>query len=162
MILVAAAGNWNMDIDNPPVPNIVWYPQLYGYDNIVVVAATVQSGERWVSSPTQGSNWGPTSVDFAAPGHDIPVLPTFTQNPNEPFPYAPSSPLVGGTSFAAPHVAAVLGLVWSKHPQLTYDQVIARVARSGPTEPTLCGITVFGRRLDAYRAVANDPAPNCP
>ena len=65
----------------------------------------------------------------------------------------------GGTSFAAPHVAGVGGLVLSLEPNLTTAQLRARLLETVDRLPVMAGRTVTGGRLNARRAVGiPDPA----
>ena len=67
--------------------------------------------------------------------------------------------LAGGTSFAAPHVAGVGGLVLSREPNLTTAQLRARLLDTVDPVPSMAGRTVTGGRLNARRAVGlPDPA----
>ena len=60
-IFIAAAGNDSIDNDLDP-----HYPSSYDCDNILSVAAINNIGDL-----SNFSNWGPTSVDVAAPGEEI-------------------------------------------------------------------------------------------
>ena len=65
-----------------------------------------------------------------------------------------------GTSFAAPHVAGVGGLILSREPHLTTEQLRARLLDSVDPQPGLAGRTVTGGRLNARRALGiEDAAP---
>lgn len=158
VILVVAAGNFGWDLDGPVAPpQGVLYPQVYTFDNMIVVAATNQSG-----CLGSYSNRGATSVDLAAPGSNIRLPPDWvptSQYPHHPeFPYPSQAfPFDTGTSFAAPLVTGVAALLWTKEPTLTYQQVISRIVNTGDKRCDLEGVTVSGRRLNAYRVLANDP-----
>lgn len=98
IVLVAAAGNANADTR---------YRRHYpaAFPQFISVAATDFGDRKAVFS-----NYGP-DIDLAAPGVDI--LSTWTGG------YRLSS----GTSMAAPHVAAVAGLVRAARPDWTAEQV---------------------------------------
>ncbi|UCD72246.1 MAG: S8 family serine peptidase [Syntrophobacterales bacterium] len=61
VLVVAAAGNSDLNIDNNP-----FYPASYDLPNIISVAATDQR-----DTLASFSNWGPSTVDVAAPGVTI-------------------------------------------------------------------------------------------
>ena len=64
------------------------------------------------------SSWGP-NLELVAPG--IGILSTYPSNSYATLP---------GTSMAAPHVAGVAALVWSKYPVLTNQNVRDRLAQT--------------------------------
>lgn len=105
-IVVFAAGNSNSSAD--------YYPGFY--EPVFAVAASNHNDGR-----APYSNYG-SWVDITAPGgqEGSPVISTLPgNNYGGNFYY--------GTSMAAPHVSGVLGLVASKYPNLTNDEVMARV-----------------------------------
>ncbi len=95
-ILVAAAGN-----DRKPT---VIYPALHKH--IIAVGATDRNDKKAVFS-----NYGP-GLDIVAPGHKI--MATLPNN---------SYSDLSGTSMAAPVVSGVIGLMLSKRPGMTSDEV---------------------------------------
>ncbi len=146
-IFVAAAGNdgWNNDRD-------AFYPASYNVSNVVAVAATDRFDNlAWFS------NYGTQSVDLAAPGVDIySTFPTTMtpamQEAGLPEDYA----TISGTSMAAPHVAGVMALVMSAHPEFTYEQVIARVLESVDIVDGAAKTTTGGR-LNAANSLGAAP-----
>jgi subtilisin len=97
-LLIAAAGNINSCVEYPA-----------NYSSVIAVGAVDQYDQRWVASPDWGSNFGP-ELEFVAPGVDI----------NSTMPgggYGNKT----GTSFAAPHVAAVAALIFASKPDPDYD-----------------------------------------
>lgn len=107
ILLVAAAGNdyqgwrfWEWDT--------VDYPARY--DSVIAVGATNASDTK--------ASWSSTGPDLelAAPG--VSIYSTYLGGG-----YATMS----GTSMACPHVAGVAALVWAGEPELTKDQVRARL-----------------------------------
>jgi subtilisin family serine protease len=66
---------------------------------------------------------------------------------------------VAGTSFAAPHVAGVGGLILSREPDLTAPELRARLLGSVDTIPSMAGKTVTGGRLNARRALGLPEPP---
>ncbi len=135
-IFVAAAGNTGTNTDVRPA-----YPSSYTFDNLVAVAATDRNDQ--VAS---FSNYGLKSVDLAAPGVDILSTSKGGQ-------YAVQS----GTSMAAPYVTGAIALVWDRHPDWTYDQVIARVLSTVDPVSSLAGRSVTGGRLNVGRAIDTFP-----
>jgi hypothetical protein len=73
---------------------------------VICVGATIADGFRWL-----GSNYS-EHLDIVAPGS---YIPTLGETPEYRYP--------DGTSFAAPHVSAVAGLILSVNPDLTRQQV---------------------------------------
>lgn len=138
-IFVAAAGNDGHNNDQTPA-----YPSSFNLDNIIAVAATDNSDRL-----ANFSDYGVSRVDLAAPGVDI--LSTL---PNNDYGY------YSGTSQATPHVAGVVALVWSEHPDWSYRQVINQVLNTTDPVASLQGKVLTGGRLDAARAVGwSAPSP---
>lgn len=100
---VFAAGNNNQNTDITPQ-----YPGVY--PEVIAVAALDQQ-DRKAIFPTWGSNFG-SNVDVSAPG--VNIWSTVLVN-NYGF--------KSGTSMAAPHVAGLAALVWSRNRSLTNQQV---------------------------------------
>ncbi len=95
-LLVAASG----DNGNRPV----MYPARY--DTVIAVGAIDKNKRRW-----SDSNYG-LELELVAPG--VEVISTYPTD---------SYALGDGTSFAAPHVAGVAALLWSRGPSLTNGYV---------------------------------------
>jgi len=87
------------------------YPAAY--EIVIAVGAIDQNDQR-----CGFSNWGP-NLELVAPG--IGILSTYPSN---------SYATLSGTSTAAPHVAGVAALVWSKYPFLTNHAVRDRLAQT--------------------------------
>ncbi len=102
-LLVAASGNDGK--------RGVTYPAAY--ETVIAVGAIDQMDQR-----CGFSNWGP-NLELVAPG--IGILSTYPSN---------SYATLQGTSMAAPHVAGVAALVWSKYPVLTNHEVRDRLAQT--------------------------------
>jgi len=109
ILFVAAAGNDGKDNDVRH-----FYPAGIDLPNVISVAAT-DANDRMASF----TNWGATSVDLAAPGVDV-----WTTAPGNSYRW------VDGTSHATPHVAGAAALVWSAFPDLTPQEVKARLLNS--------------------------------
>jgi len=131
---VAAAGNHGTNNDVTPR-----YPSNYDLPNVIAVASLASSGVLAGSS-----DYGPTTVDLAAPG-------TFILSTWKGGGYAALS----GTSMAAPHVSGTVALLAAAKPGITVAEV--RGAILGTTAPlaSLAGKTVTGGRLDSFAALAS-------
>ena len=112
-VLVAAAGNTNADL--------LFYPA--SYDHVLSVSG-VDNADRKVGSATYNHR-----VDLVAPG--ISILTAFGYHAaNGGGPADADYVAVGGTSFAAPMVAAAAALVRWQFPRLTADQVAAQLRQT--------------------------------
>ncbi|OQW92586.1 MAG: hypothetical protein BWK78_01255 [Thiotrichaceae bacterium IS1] len=140
VLFVAAAGNSTANTDMFP-----HYPSSYDLDNIISVAAIDRNNALGTFS-----NYGPISVDLAAPGVDI-----YSTVPVSLGSYVSQE----GTSMATPHVTGVAALVWAANPTFTYQQVKDRILSSVDPVPSLSGKTATGGKLNAYRAVIGDSKP---
>ncbi|MCG5510767.1 S8 family serine peptidase [Ectothiorhodospira lacustris] len=148
VILVAAAGNSGLDLDQSPV-----FPAAHRLDNIIVVSASTRTGTR-----LRSSNFGADTVHLSAPGQDI--LSTWPTTRN-----CSNSPAAGycrqtGTSMAAPMVTGAAALLWAHDPALTRadwkrvrERVLLTVAPTEPPHPTLTG-----GLLDLSALLHTDPA----
>jgi subtilisin family serine protease len=140
-IFVAAAGNDSANNDVTPT-----YPAGFKLDNVVAVAAT-DANDNLASF----SNYGPTSVQLAAPG--VNILSTIRGG---------GYGLDTGTSMATPYVTGAMALVWGQHPNWNYKQVIAQVLSTVDKLPSLTGKVATGGRLDVAAALgwtATTPPP---
>ncbi|MCS7252116.1 MAG: S8 family peptidase [Thermoflexus sp.] len=143
-LLVAAAGN-----DNTNVP---FYPAAY--PGVIGVSATNPSDQR-----AYFSNYG-SYVDIAAPGVGI-----WSTYPPSVYPYGYLYLWASGTSMAAPHVAGVAGLVWSRRPTLTPNEVCNLLLSTADDLGVAGRDDIYGYgRLDAFEAVwaAQPPASSPP
>ena len=137
-LFVFAAGNEAQNNDAIPA-----YPCAYPLANVVCVAATASDDARaWFS------NWGPVSVDLAAPGANI--LST-----------VPAAQLdyYDGTSMAAPHVAGAAALVLAARPQLTTAELRSALLLSVDPKPGLAGLVATGGRLNVAKALGQEVVP---
>lgn len=135
ILLVASAGNSDSNTDQAQLA----YPANYDLDNVLAVAST--NRQDGIASYSQ---YGPTTVDIAAPGLQIvttAVGSTYTPRPG-----------VTGTSFAAPYTAGAAALVLMEHPQADYRELRARLME-GAAAGSDVGLRVASGRLDVDAAL---------
>ncbi len=151
ILFVAAAGNGGDDGigDNNDAAPV--YPASYDLPNIISVAATDQDDRR-----VSFSNYGPTTVDVAAPGTYI-----FSTVPNWWTMYYGYGHLemFSGTSMAAPHVTGLAGLLSAYYSHFTHSQIRTMILRYVDVLPTLNGWILTGGRINADRALKSLWAP---
>jgi len=139
-LFVAAAGNLGTSNDKTP-----YYPAAYSLPNLITVAATDQN-DRLASF----SNYGPDSVDIAAPGTNILVYACDNAgNSTGACGYYHAD----GTSMAVPQAAGVAVLAKAANPSLTAPELKTILRDSADVLPSLAGRVNTSGRLDAYRAV---------
>lgn len=136
MLFIVAAGNGDTNdigysLDVNPV-----YPAALPYDNIISVANLLFDG-----SLDESSNFGPVTVDIAAPGSFI-----VSTVPN-------GYGVMSGTSMAAPMVTGVAAMLYSSHPDWTILDVKNAILNSSRKLETLTGNIVTGGILDASAAM---------
>ena len=137
-VVVAAAGNQGRNNDLIP-----FYPASFDIDGLISVAASHQN-----DGLTSFSNFGPTSVDLAAPGESVVGgLPPNTWG------------FGSGTSFAAPHVTGVVALIRALRSDLSPAAIEVMVRNSVDTKPTFAGRVSSGGRLNAGSATELATAP---
>ena len=137
VVVVAAAGNDDPERTEPGAGAPSYYPAAF--PDVLAVAGTDRQDRR-----TDTSHAG-TYVDVAAPGADI-----TSTGPNGPGRYA----VVTGTSFAAPLVAGTAALVRAYRPDLTAEQVVARiVATADPPASRADAALVGAGVVNPYAAV---------
>ncbi|UCC33127.1 MAG: peptidase S8 [Candidatus Bathyarchaeota archaeon] len=134
VLLVAAAGNDNMNIDINS-----YYPACL--ETVIAVSATDDSDARWA-----GSNYG-SAVEFAAPGVDV-----FSTKP--PFGGDLYYTYKTGTSMACPHVSGVAALLLSQNPSLTNAELRERLHTAVDDLGTPGKDIYYGYgRINAYKAL---------
>jgi subtilisin family serine protease len=141
-LLVCSAGNENRDINIGQKP---CYPASYNLDNLITVGATDSNDDLWYKNNLEGSNYGSSSVDLFAPGAGI-----YSTDNNGSFDYD------SGTSFATPFVTGVAALLKSMKPELSAQELKARILDNVDKFGNLSNKCVSGGRLNAYRAVTNN------
>lgn len=156
VLIVHAAGNDGVDLDDPNNPNfpndqINNGPEIA--DNVITVGALdPEYGSEMVASY---SNYGKVNVDIFAPGTDI-----YSTVPHNDYEFMP------GTSMASPAVAGVAALVWSQYPSLSASQIKKIILESGlntktavllggdsNNASTLDKICTSGKMVNAYNAL---------
>lgn len=145
IVSVAATANDNINVDS--VGDV---PTGCSSNYLISVTNTTHTDTR---NTSPGAAWGATSVDLGAPGTGI--LSTITSSS-----YASYT----GTSMASPHVAGVVGLIYSTlsdasiansltNPSALPLQVKDWVLNNVDAIGALSGITATEGRLNAYKAV---------
>jgi thermitase len=132
ILFVAAAGNASTDNDQTP-----HYPSSYNVGNVVSVAALNRNDQL-----ASFSNYGAKSVNIAAPGEEI--LSTWLEH---------SFAEKKGTSMATPFVAGVAALILSQNPNMSVDDLRAKLLKSVDPVPALKGKVSSSGRINAAKAV---------
>lgn len=133
IIVVAAAGNGRSNTDWSS-----YYPASYDLNNIITVAATNYRGEL-----AKTSNYGPRTVDIAAPGEQI-----YSTLPGGRY------GKMTGTSQATPFVTGAVALLLATYPSLTPAEVKWSLLKSTDPLPARDRKKVLtGGKLNIYRAL---------
>ena len=145
MLFVAAAGNGDAlgrGIDNDEDSGYAFYPASEDLQNIISVAAT-DSSDRLA----RFSNFGPVSVDIAAPGTGI-----VSTEPGGRYKSR------YGTSMATPHVSGAAALLWSHVPDATAAEVRDAILLGADPIAELQGKLASGGRLNVHGTLLVDTA----
>jgi subtilisin family serine protease len=152
MLFVVSAGNSGVNNDTSLLRAV---PASFDLPNILSVAAIDNQGLL-----ADFSNYGPTSVDVAAPGVDIASnIPAYDGTPAGYY-------YLSGTSMASPHVTGIAALIGSQSPALldSPTDLKKRILDTAKDIGETLGDTVTGRVADAASALdTTDPtafAPN--
>ncbi|MBX7137212.1 MAG: S8 family serine peptidase [Oligoflexia bacterium] len=150
--LIAAAGNGGFDQVGDNLDLKPHYPASYGLENIIAVANFGLDGEL-----DDSSNFGPHSVDIAAPGNEILSTVAAVGTLYEQYDYK------SGTSMAAPHVTGALALLVSQRPQLSVSQAAELLRQSARPRAALAGLVRSAGTLDLAALLSSpDPLDQCP
>jgi serine protease len=142
-VVVVAAGNANTNASNTNPANC---------SGVITVAATNRSGGK-----ASYSNYG-TNVTIAAPGGDNGAGILSTLNSGTTTPASDNYAYYMGTSMATPHVAGVVALMLAANPNLTPDDVAARLkstARAFPAPCSGCGAGIVNAAAAVNAALAS-------
>ncbi|MBL9121394.1 MAG: S8 family serine peptidase [Phycisphaerae bacterium] len=143
VLLVIAAGNENIDIDQQPVS-----PACIDRPNTIVVMAIDPDGKparEWDATAKewkQYSNWGRNHVHIAAPGTMILGIPSVD-----------STSYGNGTSYAAPIVTGAAALLWGRHPEWDSATVKRAILESARQVEGLDDKCLTGGMLDLDAAL---------
>jgi subtilisin family serine protease len=139
---IIAAGNESNNNDASPT-----YPATYGLDNIISVAASDRKDQL-----ASFTNYGEKTVHVSAPG--VAIYSTAPGNKYKD---------LDGTSMACPHVSGVAGLILAQYPEISNEELKARLMNSVDDVPNFQGKVVTAGRVNAARALAPDhAAPGTP
>lgn len=106
-LFVTSAGNNGTDNDD-----ILHYPSSYQHDNLLAIAAINEEKTQIADF----SNYGLESVDFYAPGENVPFY---------------NSTTISGTSFAAPYVSAIAAKFLYEDSSLDIERLIGELELYG-------------------------------
>ncbi|MCS6803739.1 MAG: S8 family serine peptidase [Acidobacteriota bacterium] len=154
IMCTASAGNGGEDGIGDNNDEGLHFPSSHSVDfaNVIAVAASNRFNRL-----ASFSNFGKETVTLAAPGDGIwTTVPTDT---NLELGFAAGVAQLSGTSFAAPVVAGAVGLLYSQFPNITVQEIRARLIGSVDRFDVFANTTVAGGRLNAFRALENDLNP---
>lgn len=137
VVVVAAAGNEGRNLDELGASQ-VFIPAGLPFSNIIAVGATDDDDNLG-----EFSNFGPQTVDLAAPGVD--VISTGAAGTS---PYV----FVSGTSFSSPIVAGAAAVLLSHDPGIGHEELIARLEAFADHPGGVSGLVQAGR-LNIGRSV---------
>ena len=143
MIFVAAAGNGGEDASGDNNDISPHYPSSYDLDSVIAVAA---SDNR--DALASFSNYGPSSVDIAAPGVSV-----LSAVPGDAY------ALLSGTSMAAPHVTGIVSLMRSKYPNVSVLETRLALFEGVDQKTAFQGKLVSGGRANLRSALQSMQTP---
>ncbi len=111
LIFVNSAGNQAQDVGKS---NLMLASQVL--KNFLNVGSLQPSED-----PSKFSGFG-SSINIWAPGENIPVLSSAT--------FESSTELASGTSLSAAYISGTVAVLWSRYPEETAQQIVARVLRN--------------------------------
>jgi len=145
VVAVAAAGNSGENQERYPAAQ----------DNVIAVAGTNHNDEKmnffdehyneWIIS--NYGNW----IDVAAPGVEIySTMPTYHVSMNDDG-YQQDYDYGTGSSYACPLVAGIVGLIFSKNPHLTPEEVKEIICNN--VDPYISDVYIGSGRVNAIKAL---------
>lgn len=140
-LFVVSAGNDSENVDDLLV---MQFPCEHTAPNIICVTSTNHNDEFASSF----ANYGPVSVDLAAPGASI-LSTEFATS----FTYTGPYDFKTGTSMSAPMVAATAALLLGFNPGASVAELKAAILNTTDPLPSLAGITATGGRLNVKAAL---------
>lgn len=148
-LLVCAIGNDGANVSS----NSSAVPASLEYHNILSVGASTANDTIWVDS-----NYGSTTLDIFAPGENIVSCMTSSIcNPScrSTYHIEDGYHIDSGTSFAAPFVTGVAGLILSLHPDATTSDIKLAIITSEDQADAFSNKCISGGRLNAYESLMN-------
>ncbi len=145
LLVIASAGNGlnNLNgVNNDLSPQSANYPSSYPEENIIAVASTDPADHL-----TGFSNYGPITVDIAAPG--VSIYSIALGNHYDYF---------EGTSASTPFVTGSAALLWQLNPSLDYQQIKDLLLENADELPSLKSKILSEGRLNIGKAIQNSPA----
>ncbi|MBR2967793.1 MAG: leucine-rich repeat protein [Clostridia bacterium] len=140
-LFIVAAGNETTNLDSRRSDPACYANDSYGYlsKRVITVGALNENGAR-----RENSNYGQNTVSIYAPGQDI-IGANYGQD---------NYRSAHGTSYAAPHVAGVAALMLSLNPNLTAEELKAKIIVSAE-DITIStpGGNQNVKKLNAYEAL---------
>ncbi|MGZ5553680.1 MAG: S8 family peptidase, partial [Chthoniobacterales bacterium] len=129
IVNVCSAGNQQTNVDAAPQD-----PCSFDSPSLICVAASGGAGDNVAGF----TNYGPVSVDLAAPGDGI--LSTQFNDYGT----------LRGTSMSAPHVTGTVALLADELPDLSVETAKSLVVNNVTTFPQWAGLVASGGRLNLY------------
>jgi len=147
MVIVCGAGNHGQNLNN--FQGSGWVPASFGgvLENVITVAGTTpKDGICTIPEAGYDSGYGAQVVLVGAPGSYI----WTTDNDNN---QQPQYVLIGGTSYATPHVAGIVAMIRATHPTWGPSQIRKRIKDTARNVPALSNYTISSGVIDAYACV---------
>ena len=141
ILFVTAAGNGGPDGRGDDLDQRPDYPAAYSAQLPAVISV---ASLNIADTRSASSNFGHTTVNVGAPGVQV-----YSTVPAGGYAH------LSGTSMAAPHVAGIAVLLWSREPHLTPEQVKERIVKTAQPILALASVTVSSARANAFNALTN-------